>query len=527
MGRPFAEEDSAPSEVMPWERGEVRTVDVQLELEVLGGLCVAPAKLASVALRPVYFADPLLRELFVGIERLVEAGERQLMPTVILRAVGRKKDDPILDVPWAKTWGELIGRIHHEGGYALERNARDLAALWEKREALAIVSYSNGAGPSADIAAMWQGLRALQAGAVRSVGFQLQRFGEWLQGGTKPDYLVKGMLQRGYLYALTGQTGHGKTAVALRLSLAVAQGGRFGRHQCKPGRVVYLAGENPDDLRFRCQAVAAVEDLRADGLFIVEGTYSIVEVMPTASHAVEAIGGADLVIVDTSPAFFFGEAGMGENPENNNAVMGEHAKTLRKLTRLPGLPTVLALCHPVKDAAEDNLNPRGASSFKNELDGNLTLWKHDETMVRLSQNKIRGVEFAPIEFELEVLKVDACTDADGEVMPQVSAVFADDQLQSERERERERLENVVVLGVGDGKDGATIAREAGWYGPDAEPERWRVTRITKRLASVDGGKLVAKERNSWVLTPKGREVYDKLRAEADARQAEGRRYPDD
>ena len=32
------------------------------------------------------------------------------------------------------------------------------------------------------------------------------------------------------------------------------------------------------------------------------------------------------------------------------------------------------LCHPVKNAAKDNLLPRGGGQFLNELDANLTLW---------------------------------------------------------------------------------------------------------------------------------------------------------
>jgi putative DNA primase/helicase len=41
---------------------------------------------------------------------------------------------------------------------------------------------------------------------------------EFLAGFVPPDYLVEGILQRRFVYSLTAQTGHGKTAVALLLA---------------------------------------------------------------------------------------------------------------------------------------------------------------------------------------------------------------------------------------------------------------------------------------------------------------------
>src|SRR5262249_57350215 len=69
-----------------------------------------------------------------------------------------------------------------------------------------------------------------------------------------PDYLVDGVLQRRFVYSLTAQTGHGKTALALLLARAVGSAdpnARFGPHAVEKGRVVYFVGENPDDVRCR------------------------------------------------------------------------------------------------------------------------------------------------------------------------------------------------------------------------------------------------------------------------------------
>ena len=53
---------------------------------------------------------------------------------------------------------------------------------------------------------------------------------EFLAGFVPPDYLVDGVLQRGYVYSLTGQTGHAKTAIALLLGKLRC---RIQRHQLR------------------------------------------------------------------------------------------------------------------------------------------------------------------------------------------------------------------------------------------------------------------------------------------------------
>jgi hypothetical protein len=44
---------------------------------------------------------------------------------------------------------------------------------------------------------------------------------KFLEGFSPPDYLVDGVLQRRFLYSLTGVTGGGKTAIGLLLARAV------------------------------------------------------------------------------------------------------------------------------------------------------------------------------------------------------------------------------------------------------------------------------------------------------------------
>jgi hypothetical protein len=72
---------------------------------------------------------------------------------------------------------------------------------------------------------------------------------EFIAGFTPPDYLIVGWLQRRFVYSLTAATGDGKTAVALLVTLLISQGVKLGKLEVKQGRVLYFAGENPDDVR--------------------------------------------------------------------------------------------------------------------------------------------------------------------------------------------------------------------------------------------------------------------------------------
>ena len=67
----------------------------------------------------------------------------------------------------------------------------------------------------------------------------------FITGFTPPDYLIDGILQRRFIYALTGRTGEGKTSVCLRLAVHVAQGIPLGDAVVTKGRVLYLGRRKP------------------------------------------------------------------------------------------------------------------------------------------------------------------------------------------------------------------------------------------------------------------------------------------
>jgi RecA-family ATPase len=98
---------------------------------------------------------------------------------------------------------------------------------------------------------------------------------EFVAGFIPPDFLVDGLLQEAFLYSLTGATGAGKTAIMLRLAATVALGIVFAGRETKKRRVLYLAAENPADVRMRWITLAQQMDFDADiiEVFFIEGAF--------------------------------------------------------------------------------------------------------------------------------------------------------------------------------------------------------------------------------------------------------------
>jgi hypothetical protein len=232
-----------------------------------------------------------------------------------------------------------------------------------------------------------------------------------------PDYLLDGLMVRGFLYSCTALTGGGKTAFAVLLAAYVALGRNIGDIEVMTRcRALYFAGENPTDVKMRwlAQCGALALDPKEIDVRFVDRAVKFSE----ATARIKAEIGADeygLIIVDTSAAFLEGD------DENNNKQLLDHAKRLRDLTKLPGSPAVFVCTHPVKNAAADNLLPRGGGAFLNEVDGNFTLKNDDGRLTLHWQGKIRGCDFEPKHLQLMPATDRRLVDSRGRLMQTILA----------------------------------------------------------------------------------------------------------
>lgn len=320
-----------------------------------------------------------------------------------------------------------------------------------------------------------------------------------------PEWLIEGLVPRGQVYSLTGATGSGKTAIAATMQICIAMGAPFAGRRVEQGRVLVLAGENPDDYGLRLMATAQAMGVDYGALApigVIRNSFGLGSALAYIENEIKAFGPVVAVCIDTTAAFFSG------GDENSNVEMIEHARHMRRLAELPGRPAVISLSHPTKTFSRDNLLPRGGGAFLNEIDGNLTAWR-DEAIVALHWGgKRRGLDFDPVQFELRQQVLPGLVDQYGQPIASVAALPVSIDRAAEAAQDAMSRDNRVLLAMltGGGRSIAALAAASG-LGPGKGA-------VSRALDSLSAQKLARKNRaGKWVLTPAGKTAAQELTGE--------------
>jgi hypothetical protein len=335
----------------------------------------------------------------------------------------------------------------------------------------------------------------------------LQSSADFVADYTPPDYLVDGLLQRRYVYSFTAPTGTGKTAIVLLIAACVALGLPLAGGEVVKGRVLYFAGENPDDVRSRWIKLCEVlnVDPRGMDVFFLAGTPPIFadKVRAQINAEAEKHGPFSLLIIDTSAAYFMGD-------DENGTQLAQHARNMRTFVNLPGGPTVLITCHPVKKPDMENLLPRGGGGFLNEVDGNLVGLKDSNELVTIdTHGKFRGPEFDPFSFKIIKSTSLKLVDTRGRLVWTVYAEPISDAEKSAMEQAgHAKTDDVLrVMKENPGKSLSELAELLGWRLNNGEPNKRAVHRQMEKLGK---DKLVEIQRGCYELTKRGIEAVNRL-----------------
>lgn len=325
-------------------------------------------------------------------------------------------------------------------------------------------------------------------------GFRVEQGSEFGNNFQPPEYAIDGLLLRGYLHGLTGLSNAGKTAIALAMATSVATGREFGGHQVQRGNVLFLAGENPEDLRLRIRGIELYGGLsgRLNDMTVAYARFDLSANMQHLHELAREKGGFELIVVDSSAAFFPGQ------DENSNTEMVRHALQLRRLTELEGRPAVVIICHPSKHAAgHDALLPRGGSAFLNELDANLTAWKEGE-IVQLGWNKIRGPSFDMISIKLEVYTFEHLQTNLGSKVTSIVATPVDQRTTEELQKAAE-IDEDAILALMEAVPGLSIRQMASRLNWVTRGGTEQIYRVQKALRQLETDKLVRRYRRKYIL----------------------------
>jgi hypothetical protein len=328
-----------------------------------------------------------------------------------------------------------------------------------------------------------------------------------------PVWVVGGIIQSNYVYAVTAPTNHGKTAVTLVMALCVAAGIAFAGLPVTRGKVLILCGENQDGFRLRMLATMnslgiTLDDVRGR-IWVLPQSTGLCYLLEQIKKDAETMGDLTMVLVDTSVAFF------GGDNENDNQQAYSHARDLRELSMLPGKPSVVVNCHPAagagKDMTRESCVPRGGSAFMNEIDTNLTVWSEGDTAEFHWMRKKRGPDFSPILFEYKAVNI---VQHDQSV-PTVVAHHIDEQREKDLRRNKKEAESRLLLAMYNAPNG-TIREWALDAGFTIKTGRLagqaHVSFTVRTMERLKEYKLLERSRrDGWILTKAGKEEAKDIR----------------
>jgi hypothetical protein len=310
-------------------------------------------------------------------------------------------------------------------------------------------------------------------------------------------YAIEGIIRTNTLYCLTAKPGGGKTGFMVLAALAIATGRAdiLGIEVVK-GRVLYLAGENPDDVRMRFMIACYLLNIDmlviGDGVVIRDKRDKPEAVLKEIDRRFKADPTQTFaaIFIDTFGSYFDG-ANVSDPVE-----AGEFTRRLRPFTKVPGLPAIVVGTHPIKNATEFQLIPYGAGSILGEIDGNLTMWKEGNLTTLHWLDKLRGLDFAPIPFRFQISGSPDILDVKGRqvLLPTLMPATAIDA----EARDAEEVATAIKLLR------AMLANPTGTQFDWANEIKCSKSLVAKHLKKLGKDKMAEGALGKWTVTIKGK-----------------------
>lgn len=262
--------------------------------------------------------------------------------------------------------------------------------------------------------------------------------------GQRPGWIMKGIIPRAELVVLFGESGSGKSFLALDMLAAIARGINWRGHKTTQGRVVYIAAEGGGGFRNRLEAYQNHHNCNLDDV-----DFGIIHAAPNFLQKTDAIdvsksiligGKADVVVIDT-----FAQVTPGAN-ENAAEDIGKALAHCKGIHRATGACVIL-VHHAGKDASK---GARGWSGLKAAADAEIEVIRAlGGRMVRVSKQK-DGDDNGEWGFELKQVPIGM--DEDGDVIDSCVVVEAGIPLTGRPGDNRKRIgpwERLVLEVVGE------------------------------------------------------------------------------
>jgi hypothetical protein len=223
--------------------------------------------------------------------------------------------------------------------------------------------------------------------------------------GPPVAWIVRGVLPKAELAVIYGESGSGKSFLALDLCAAITRGLVWRDKRTTPGRVVYVCAEGAGGFKSRLRAYAEKHSVSLAELpAVVADAPNLLEQTDAAAlyGAILKWGKPDVIVIDTLSATTPG------GNENSGEDMGRVLSHCKLLHRKTGALVVL-IHHSGKDATK---GARGWSGLRAAADAEIEVTRNgDFRAATITKLKDAG-DFEQFSFKLNVVPLG--NDADGE-----------------------------------------------------------------------------------------------------------------
>ena len=198
-----------------------------------------------------------------------------------------------------------------------------------------------------------------------------------------PDELIEGVLTRGALSALYGDSNTGKTFLALDLAAAVARGASWMGRRTEGGLVLYLATEGPRSVRARALAYQRANDVQLRLLAIVKSPIDLFDGKADSTAVIALVTKleaaysqrVELIVGDTLSRL---SAGANENSGEDMSIVVRNIDRIRTATGAH----FLLIHHTGKEAAR---GMRGWSGMRAAIDTEIEVTADEATGERAAE----------------------------------------------------------------------------------------------------------------------------------------------
>lgn len=225
--------------------------------------------------------------------------------------------------------------------------------------------------------------------------FKVYPAGEFT-AGQPMDWVVRGMLPRAELAVIYGESGSGKSFLALDLCAAITRGINWRSKRTVAGRVVYVCAEGAGGFKARLRAYSRGHGVELGQLpDVISDAPNLLEPKDAAAitKAIIDWGKVDVVVIDTLSAT---TPGGNENSGEDMGLVLSHCKLLHRKTGA----LVVLIHHSGKDATR---GARGWSGLRAAADAEIEITRNGDYRNATITKMKDGSDGEQLSFKLKVV----------------------------------------------------------------------------------------------------------------------------